>query len=313
MILYIILFFVSFFFSALLTAALIFLFSIIQVKQIERNEGPQSHKKKSGTPTMGGIGFVVVSVALGFVFANIWPIILLFLGYALIGFADDFIKVFLKRNLGLTFWQKIITQTILAFLFSYYISYNTSHFLFSDLFQFMGFHIYILFSTFLIVGCANAANLTDGLDGLLSGTSILVFISFFCIALYKSPVIKSFPYASGLSAVIAGAIFGFLIFNFPKAKIFMGDTGSLAIGAAVAGFSIILCKELLLVVVGGIFLVEALSVIIQVASYKLFKKRVFKMSPIHHHFELLGWGETKVVLMFWFAQIILSIAGILLA
>src|SRR3989339_529307 len=219
------LFFLSFVFTSVLTWLILLFFSKIHIGQFEREEGPESHKKKSGTPTMGGVGFVIISIVLSFSFSEVRPLLFLFLGYSLIGFFDDFIKVYKKRNLGLTFWQKVFSQLLLSSLFSFFV----------------------------------------------------------------------------------------LFFNFPKAKIFMGDTGSLGIGAILAGMAIILNKELLLVIIGGVFLVEALSVIIQVLSYKLFKKRVFKMSPLHHHFELLGWSEVYLTLMFWAVQFLLSIIGVFLA
>ncbi|MBI5701342.1 phospho-N-acetylmuramoyl-pentapeptide-transferase [Candidatus Saganbacteria bacterium] len=288
--------------SFLVTYLLIKLFTKYKFKQIEREEGPQSHKIKSGTPTMGGIGFVPIVLILSLLTIDMKyiPVLLLYLGFSFIGFTDDFVKVFKGRNLGLTFWQKIILQTIFSACFAFYIINITNYWAVNPA-------IYFLFLIFIIIGAANAANLTDGLDGLLAGTSILAFVPFF-ISFYLNGLLGG----AALSLVFIAAIFGFLFFNFPKAMIFMGDTGSLGIGAALSGFAIISHHELVLIVVCGVYLVEALSVIIQVISYKLWKRRVFKMAPLHHHFELLGFSEMQVVLLFWSVQAILSIIGVFL-
>jgi phospho-N-acetylmuramoyl-pentapeptide-transferase len=253
---------------------------------------------------MGGIGLVLTIIAFALIFIDIdfdWrylALVLLIAGFAITGLADDLIKIFRGRNLGLTFWQKIIFQTLLAGLFSAFLI---------SLGGFANPIFYFLFYVFIIVGTANATNLTDGLDGLLAGTAGIAFLAF---AFLSSRL--SLPNASTFSFAAAGAIFAFLYFNFPRAKVFMGDVGSLAIGAALAGIAIVIHKELLLIVIGGVFLVEALSVILQVTSYKLFKKRIFKMSPLHHHFELMGFKEIAVVVGFWVAGIILGVVGVLL-
>lgn len=268
--------------------------------QTEREEGPPSHKTKSGTPTMGGIGFFASFIILSIIFVDLKyvPVILLASFYAVIGLADDLIKILKKQNLGLTFWQKIILQTLAAALFSLYLIKAGS---------IQGNLLYLMFWTFMIVGSANATNLTDGLDGLLAGTSALAFLSF-------GLVCSKYALAGGeaLSFIFSGAVFAFLFFNFPKAKIFMGDVGSLSIGAALAGLAIIIRNEWLLLLIGGVFAIEALSVIIQVVAFKIFGKRVFKMSPLHHHFELLGFTEISVVLGFWFLQLVLSVLGVLI-
>jgi phospho-N-acetylmuramoyl-pentapeptide-transferase len=277
--------------SGLLTGPLLFYLRWISARQTERAEGPSSHKSKEGTPTMGGLGFILTIIVFSLFMVDFKYVPLLFLmaGFALIGFLDDLLKIVRGHNLGLTFWQKIITQTIFAGFFSFYI---------------LNLNIYSWFGIFIIVGSANATNLTDGLDGLLAGCSILAFLSFGLVC-FKQALIGG----SAFSFITAGALFGFLWFNFPKAKLFMGDVGSLSIGAALAGLAIITRNEWLLAVIGGVFLIEALSVIIQVTAYKLFKKRVFRMAPLHHHFELLGSSEVAVVLGFWFFQLILSILG----
>lgn len=284
------LFFLSLLSSFVFTAILLFVLKKYKLKQTERLEGPQSHKTKAGTPTMGGIGFIIVAAVLSFVFADplYFPVIFLFLGYALIGLTDDLVKIIKHQNLGLTFWQKIISQVIIAALFSWQWGVP-----------------YFFFLVFLIVGTANAANLTDGLDGLLTGTAVIAFAAFTVIAF------KNYYFGGAMFCLIfIGALLGFLPFNFPRSKIFMGDTGSLAIGAALAGLAIVMQCELALAVIGFVFLVEALSVIIQVASYKMFKKRIFLMAPLHHHFELMGLSEFKVVMLFWTVE---AAAGIVAA
>ncbi len=280
-----------------------------KMRQVEREEGPLSHKKKRGTPTMGGLAFILVAAAFAALMVDLkyLPVVFLFLGYSLVGLLDDLVKVYKSRNLGLTFWQKIISQTALSAVFVLYLLLFANHWQNAGIFSVLGPVFYFLFSVFLIVGCANAANLTDGLDGLLSGVSILSFISFAFIASKLG-----FFGGAAFCVIFAGSILGFLLFNFPKAKIFMGDTASLAIGAAISGFAVILGRELALAIVCGVFLIEALSVIIQVGSFKFFGKRVFKMAPLHHHFELLGLSELKVVLLFWAAQAVLSLIGALI-
>jgi len=290
--------------SALLTGPLLFLLRFIKAWQVEREEGPSSHKAKSGTPTMGGLAFLIVIIALSLVFVDFKyiPLILLALCFALIGLFDDLIKILNRQNLGLTFRQKIFLQTLTAAVFSaYMIKIGLISGSFIYLFSFF------IFWVFIIVGSANATNLTDGLDGLLAGCSAIAFLSFGLILL-KQQLIGG----AALSFISSGAVFGFLFYNFPKAKLFMGDVGSLAIGALLAGLSIISGNEWLLALVGGVYVLEAASVIIQVASFKLFKKRVFKMSPLHHHFELLGYSETTVVLGFWAVQLVLGILGVVL-
>jgi phospho-N-acetylmuramoyl-pentapeptide-transferase len=294
--------------SVISTFLLIFALTKFKLHQVEREEGPVSHQSKSGTLTMGGLVFVLVSALFAYLMVDMryFPVILLFLGFSLIGFVDDLVKILKARNLGLTFWQKIILQTLFAGAFIYYLIFFTDHWISSGIFIPLGIIFYFLFSIFLIVGCANAANLTDGLDGLLSGISILAFSAFLAIALKIG-----FIGAAAYCVIFIGSILGFMVYNFPKAKIFMGDTGSLGLGAAFAGLAFLMHKELALAIICGVFLIEALSVIIQVTSYKLFKKRIFKMAPLHHHFEMMGMSELKVVVLFWSVQLILSLIGAL--
>jgi phospho-N-acetylmuramoyl-pentapeptide-transferase len=254
---------------------------------------------------MGGLVFIVsiaittLSVAfyLEMLTTQTIVLVLVFVGFGVIGFLDDFIKVVLKRNLGLTSLQKIIGQIIIAvasfFLLSQGPFETTIGVPFTNWSVDLGI-AYVAFMIFWLVGFSNAVNLTDGLDGLVSGTASIAFTTFGVLALvYQQLDIAIFAFA------VTGALLGFLIFNANPAKVFMGDTGSLALGGALAMVSILVKQELLLVIVGVIFVIETLSVIIQVISFKTTGKRVFKMSPIHHHFELSGWSEWKVVVVFW--------------
>lgn len=281
-----------------------------------REEGPQSHKKKSGTPTMGGIVIIVSLIATTIIMINkyseptveIYLLILVTFGYGLLGFLDDFIKIALKRNLGLTSLQKLIGQIVIAVIFylifkrhdfSTEISIPLTDFSF-DLGWF-----YVVFIVFWLVGFSNAVNLTDGLDGLLSGTAAIAFGAFAILAWFQS------QYDVAVFSVAAvGAVLGFLVFNAHPAKVFMGDTGSLALGGAIATVSILTKQEMLLLVIGGVFVIETLSVILQVISFKTTGKRIFKMSPLHHHYELSGWSEWRVVATFWTVGLLLAVLGI---
>ena len=270
-----------------------------------RVEGPESHMKKTGTPTMGGLVYLIAIIitVLGIaLFADrmsqeITILLLVLIGYGLIGFLDDFIKVVLKRNLGLTSLQKLIAQIVIAVI-SFFLLNGTEfdtavHIPFTD-FSIELSMLYVLFIIFWLVGFSNAVNLTDGLDGLVAGTASVAFAAFGVIAIVQDQEgIAIFTFA------VAGALLGFLVFNKYPAKVFMGDTGSLALGGALAMVSILLKQELLLLIIGLVFVIETLSVILQVGSFKIRKKRIFKMSPIHHHFELSGWSEWKVVTVFW--------------
>lgn len=303
--------------SFLMTYPIVWVLTFFRMTQSVRREGPGTHKKKAGTPTMGGIGFLLAIIAFAFVLIDFdlhpeyLALIGLVLGFALIGFIDDMIKIVKKRNLGLTFWQKITLQTLVAAGFSMFLMNSGHHLTVTPLLKNLGLADpvpYALFSVLVIVGAANAANLTDGLNGLLAGTAGIAFLAFAALA-GRFNVSN----AATFSVVSAGAILAFLIFNFPRAIVFMGDVGSLAIGAALAGIAIILHKELSLVIIGGVLVLEALSVIIQVASYKFRKKRVLRMAPLHHHFELMGYEERTVVLGSWGIAALLGIAGWYLA
>ncbi|MBP1930656.1 phospho-N-acetylmuramoyl-pentapeptide-transferase [Ammoniphilus resinae] len=273
-----------------------------------REEGPKSHQKKAGTPTMGGI---IIILALSFTvlkFANssmeLFLLMFLTLGYGLLGFLDDFIKISLKRNLGLTAKQKLFGQLAIALILYYVLvqyDFDTSLYI-PGLATGIELHwLYLPFLIFITVGSSNAVNLTDGLDGLLAGCSAIAFSAYAIIAWMSSQMNVAI-----FCAAVVGAVLGFLVFNAHPAKVFMGDTGSLALGGALAAVSILTKTEILLALIGGVFVLEALSVMIQVASFKLRGKRIFRMSPLHHHFELGGWSEWRVVVTFWLLGLIFA-------
>jgi phospho-N-acetylmuramoyl-pentapeptide-transferase len=281
-----------------------------------RDEGPKSHQKKSGTPTMGGIVILLAALItaltmadwLGVASNELYLLLFVTFGYGLLGFLDDFIKVVMKRNLGLTSRQKLIGQLFIAIIFYYFLVKEG----FSTAIAIPGTDLsiefgpfYILLIIVMLVGGSNAVNLTDGLDGLLAGTATIAFGAFTVLAwsLGMNDV-------AVFSVAIVGALLGFLVFNAHPAKVFMGDTGSLALGGAIAAIAIITKLEILLVIIGGVFVIETLSVIIQVASFKLRGKRVFKMSPIHHHYELCGWSEWRIVVTFWVVGFLFAMIGI---
>ncbi|MCG8500610.1 MAG: phospho-N-acetylmuramoyl-pentapeptide-transferase [Firmicutes bacterium] len=274
--------------------------------------GPRWHAKKSGTPTMGGFIFIIaVTVTVIFFIKDHKAVVLLLtsLGFGLIGFIDDFIKVVLKRNLGLTAIQKFMAQTVAAVIFvayTYYANLVDGEILipFSSFVVELEWWLYIPFAVLVILATVNSVNLTDGLDGLATGITIVVSV-FFTIAAFA---FKDIP-AALFTAAITGGCVGFLLFNAYPAKVFMGDTGSLFLGGAISVAAIVLKLPLMLIIVGGVYLIETLSVIIQVTSFKLTGKRVFKMSPLHHHFEMTGWKETHIVALFVLATIVLSLIG----
>ncbi len=283
-----------------------------------REEGPESHLKKTGTPTMGGLVFlisIIVTVLLvaafnGELTTQVVILLIVLFGYGLIGFLDDFIKVVLKRNLGLTSLQKLLAQIVIAVLSFFLLRANgfdtALGIPFTDASIELGW-VYVMFIVFWLVGFSNAVNLTDGLDGLVAGTASIAFAAFGILAIVQQETgIALFTFA------VAGGLIGFLVFNKYPAKVFMGDTGSLALGGALAMVSILLKQELLLLLIGLVFVIETASVILQVGSFKLRKKRIFKMSPIHHHFELSGWSEWKVVTVFWGVGFISAAIAVLL-
>lgn len=288
----------------------------LKARQSVREEGPKSHRVKSGTPTMGGIFMLAASLVVVLFNKMIDPAVLwllfLTIGHGILGFLDDFIKAEKKRNLGLTARQKMLGQLILAGLFCWGVV-DTLGLPFSIAIPFTQCDIsigwfYYPFVILVIVGTSNAVNLTDGLDGLASGCCIIAF-SAYAVYCYMTGV-NDLGY---FIIILAGSCAGFLFFNYHPAKVFMGDTGSLALGGAIAGIAVITRTELLLIFLGLIFVLEALSVIVQVASFQLTGKRVFKMSPLHHHFELSGWSEVHVVWAFWFFEGLAACLSLILA
>ena len=278
----------------------------------------ETHRRKEGTPTMGGLIFIVptVLVTLALILtdkvsytSNLGIVLLVFIGYACIGFLDDFLSIRKGDNEGLTVYQKLIMQVLIAigFFYIYMRSGGQTSWVVGTL------HIdielgwlYGLAILFVLVGASNAVNLTDGLDGLAGGLSAIALIAYSLISLTVG-----FEEIGIFSLILVGSIVGFLIYNTHPAKIFMGDTGSLALGAAMGAIAILTHRELTLLVVAGIFIIETLSVIVQTIWVQVFKKKIFLMTPIHHHFEKLGWEETDIVKLFWVMGLLLSMAGII--
>jgi len=280
-----------------------------------REEGPKSHQAKSGTPTMGGIMIILAIVVATVAAAPLTPAVLLALfitlGHFVLGFLDDYIKVVKKRNLGLKAKQKMLGQILIAIVTmivgTRVLGIDTTIWIpIADVNVDIGIGYYFLV-LFVLVGTSNAVNLTDGLDGLASGT-VAIASGAYALVCYMT---GHFDLAI-FSVAMMMACLAFLRFNAHPAKVFMGDTGSLALGGAIAAVGILTHTEILLAVIGFVFVCEALSVIIQVISFKTTGKRVFRMSPIHHHFELGGWKETKVVFVFWMVGLVASIVGLLM-
>ena len=305
---------ISFIITLILGPIVIPILKRLNIGQNVREDGPKTHLKKSGTPTMGGIIIVVAlsitTISSGLLNTDMYVLLMSTVGFGLIGFIDDYMKIVNKRSLGLKPYQKLIGQIILAVILAIYQS-NTSILGTKVIIPFLTNRyldlgiLYVPFIVFVVVGTVNSVNLTDGLDGLASGVTLIVLSFFGLVALnWGMDSISIF------SAALSGDCLGFLIYNAYPAKIFMGDTGSMALGGAVAAIAILLNLPLAIPIVGGIYFAEALSVIIQVTSFKLTGKRVFLMSPLHHHFEQKGWKETKVVMVFWSVTVILCLIGV---
>lgn len=281
-----------------------------------REEGPKSHFQKTGTPTMGGLTFLIPiilsTIVLLFVVedtATILVMLIVTIGFGLIGFIDDYIIVVKKQNEGLSTKQKFLAQiliSIIVYFFIINIDGISTHLSIpgTSIEIPLGF-LFILWIIFWQVGFSNAVNLTDGLDGLATGLSIIAFGSFLAIAIYMDYLEMSL-----FLLIVIGSLIGFLFYNKHKAKLFMGDTGSLALGGMLATVSIMLNESLLLLIIGIVFVIETASVILQVASFKLTGKRIFKMTPIHHHFELTGWSEWKIAIVFWSVGLVFGIIGV---
>lgn len=304
---------IGFIFTLIFMPSLIRYFRRKHEGQMIREEGPKWHESKSGTPTMGGLLFIVsiiiasfVAVLIGHVFnTTILILVFILVLYGLIGMWDDSIKLFRRQNEGLKAWQKFLAQIMGGLIFTVVYS---EHFPMALKIPFMDdLHLgwlYAIFIIFYLTGFSNAVNLTDGLDGLVTGLAGIAFLAYGIIAMVQ------YQYDVAIFCFsIVGALVAFMKFNHKPAQIFMGDMGSLALGGSLATVSILLHHELSLLWIGFVFVMETLSVIIQVTSFKLTGKRVFLMSPIHHHFEMLGWSEWKIDISFWTLGLIFAITG----
>ncbi len=316
-----------------------------QIGQYIREDGPKSHQKKSGTPTMGGVLIIISIVIPTLLWADlsnpyVWVVLLALLGYGTIGFLDDYAKITRERNLGLTARRKFLYQVALAVAFAAVLmimrsrgGYSTEmnvpfikqfkpSLLIEPLLQnpwtyALGVMPFFVFVVFVVVGSSNGVNLTDGLDGLAIGLMVIASGALTILTYAGGHVelaqylqIARNPRTSELTifcGAMTGASLGFLWYNAHPAEIFMGDVGSLGLGGAIAVVAILIKQEILLVFIGGIFVLEALSVILQVGSFKLRRKRIFKMAPLHHHFEALGWTESKIIARFWIAGLVLAL------
>ncbi len=316
---------IGFFITLILGPLIIPFLRKLKVGQTVREDGPKSHLQKTGTPTIGGIIIIISIIITSFTSGLINRDLLVALGttmaFGLIGFIDDFIKVVLRRSLGLRAYQKMGLQIVVAIFLAIYqsnisimgtkviVPFVRGSFTIGNIVipQYFDLGIfYIPFIVFVVVATVNSVNLTDGLDGLASGVTLIIAAFFALLAMnwgYTSLAI--------FSAAVAGACLGFLRYNSHPAQVFMGDTGSLSLGGAISAVAVLMNVSLIIPIVGGIYFVESVSVILQVISYKLTKKRIFKMSPLHHHYELSGWAETKVVVVFWIITVVLCLIGIL--
>ena len=305
----------------------------LQIGQVIRNDGPESHLSKKGTPTMGGI-LILASISLSvFLWADlrnpyVWVTLFVLIGYGLVGFADDYLKVIRKNSAGLIarwkyFWQSAIALVVAFALYAYGKDTSVTVLVvpfFKDVMPQLGV-CFILLTYFVIVGAGNAVNLTDGLDGLAIMPTVFVAAGFALVswatgnvnfaAYLHIPYIKFSGELMIICTAIVGAGLGFLWFNTYPAMVFMGDVGSLALGGVFGIISVLLRQEFLLLIMGGIFVIETLSVILQVGSFKLRGKRIFRMAPIHHHYELKGWPEPRVIVRFWIISLMLVVIGLL--
>ena len=302
----------------------------LSVGQNIRDVGPQAHQVKAGTPTMGGLLILFATLVPTLLWGElrniyVWIVVLVTLAFGAIGFADDYLKVSRRRNLGLTarakFWLQVLAGTAMGVTLLFFPGFDpTLAFPFFKTIVLNLGYFYIPFVVIVLVGASNAVNLTDGLDGLAIGaTSVAATTYALFTYIAGNRVIANYlqvSYVPGVGEVavfcgaLVGAGIGFLWFNSHPAEVFMGDVGSLSLGAAIGSVAVLAKQEILLVLVGGLFVLEALSVIIQVASFKLRGKRVFRMSPLHHHFELSGWAEPKVIVRFWILSILFALLSL---
>lgn len=307
---------ISFLVSVIFCPILIPFLRKLKFGQTVRDEGPESHLKKNGTPTMGGLvilaSILITSLVYVGKYTDIIPVLFMTLGFGLIGFFDDYIKVVKKRSLGLTPLQKMALQFVVTGIFVYYY-FNVAGLDTSVRIPFVsgvGFTmptwLFVIFVFIVVLGTVNGVNFTDGLDGLASGVTVIVATFFTIVALTLNPNLTP------ITGAVVGSLLGFLLFNTYPARVFMGDTGSLALGGFVSSIALMMHMPLFIVIVGLIYLIEVISVIIQVGYFKLTHgKRIFKMAPIHHHFELCGYSETQVVAAFSIITALLCLVGIM--
>lgn len=284
--------------------------------QTIREDGPATHLKKMGIPTIGGLIFIIPIILTSLFFApaypGIMPMLLVAVGFGVIGFVDDMIKVLKKNSDGLNPRQKSFGQIFISAVFAFYVAFDPKlgtgmilPFLGMDAVVEMPVWLFIPLVIIVMYLITNSVNMTDGVDGLAAGVTLIVTVFFTIVAMFR----PEWDYVTLICSITAGGCLGFLVFNIYPAKVIMGDTGSLALGGVVGAAAVVMKMPWILLVVGGIYAVESLSVFIQVTSFKMRGKRVFKMAPIHHHFELSGWKETKVVGVFWSITIVLCIVG----
>jgi phospho-N-acetylmuramoyl-pentapeptide-transferase len=304
---------VAFFTGVLLAPVFISMFKRLHFGQQIREDGPRKHMQKAGTPTMGGVVFLLAFLPAVLIFAPknvpLFLAMLLTFGNGLVGFVDDYLKVVRKQSLGLKARSKLLGQlAVVAVFYLIWRETGASTALavpFTDMAIEIGVW-YPLFLAFFVIGTTNAVNLTDGIDGLAAGTAILALLSYMILAgIQGSAALAQF------GAGMIGAVFAFLVYNFHPARVFMGDVGSLALGGALAALAILTKAELYLVIIGGVFVIETLSVIIQVIVFQLTGKRVFRMSPLHHHYELAGFSEWRVVTGFWTIAFLFAVIGLM--
>jgi len=305
----------------------------LKIGQSIRNDGPQSHLSKAGTPTMGGALIIVAITFTTLLWTDlrnpyVWLVLLVTIGFGLIGWVDDYRKVVRKNSKGLSAKSKILWQSLIALAVAAYLAFSAklpaqTEFIlpfFKQIAYPLGVVGFIVMTYCVIVGSSNAVNLTDGLDGLAIMPTVMVATALAIFAYVAGNIVFAkylvFPYIPGAGeltifcAAMAGAGLGFLWFNAYPAEVFMGDVGALALGAALGLVAVIIRQEIVLFIMGGLFVVETLSVIMQVASFKLTGKRIFRMAPLHHHFELKGWKESQVVVRFWIISMMLMLIGL---
>jgi len=313
---------IGFIISIVFGALLVPILKKIKVKQSLSSFLAKRHKEKEGTPTMGGLIFIIPTILAILILmiwnkiefsANLFIVLFVFLSYALLGFIDDFLIIKRKNNIGLTEWQKLAGQIIIAIIF-FFIYMKSGAEPIVEVYT-LGIEIHMgwfygIFLLFMLVASSNAVNITDGLDGLAGGLSLIAFLTFALISA-NSPAIEGTGDIAVFCFVLVGALMGFLAFNSRPAKVFMGDTGSLSLGATLATIAIITKHELTFIIVSGVFIFETLVCLIQIASMVFFHKKIFLMTPFHHHLEKLGWKERDIVITFWCIGLLLSMAAIL--